>query len=204
MKHVNLQLASKRVLPSHCPVWMKAIATLLFVALFNAFWLNAYAQTRNITGNVTSSDDNSALPGVNVIIKGTSTGTVTDLEGSYTLEIPGGSVVLVFSSVGYVSEEVNITNETVMDMVMSADVTALDEIVVVGYGTERKGDVTGAISSVTSKDIHELPVVYIGNALQGRAAGVVSLASGSRPGDGVTIRIRGRRSLTADNIHCLL
>jgi TonB-linked SusC/RagA family outer membrane protein len=198
MKHVFLRMMSKRMLKGQLSNWSKAIMTAVII-MSSSFWVSVNAQTRMISGNVTSGDDNSALPGVNVVIKGTSSGTVTDLEGNYDLEIPQGTVVLVFSSVGYVTEEVNITNETIMNMVMTTDVTALEEIVVVGYGTQRKGDVTGAISSVTSKDIQELPVTDAGQALQGRAAGVVALSAGTRPGDGVTIRVRGRRSLTADN-----
>ena len=199
MKHVNSQMQSKRELVNPIHNWIRIFIVSVIILLSSAFWINVKAQTRVISGKVTSGEDNSALPGVNVIIKGTSTGSVTDAEGNYKLEIPEGTVVLVFSSVGYVTEEVSITNESELNMVMAPDVTALDEIVVVGYGTQRKGDITGAISSVTSKDIHELPVVDVGNALQGRAAGVVSLASGTRPGEGVTIRIRGRRSLTANN-----
>ncbi len=167
--------------------------------LLNSFCFNLYAQTREISGKVTSGEDQSALPGANVLVKGTSTGTVTDIEGNYALEIPTGSVVLVFSSVGFVTEEVTVTNQTVLNMELSPDVTALEEIVVIGYGTARKGDITGAIASVSSEDIQELPVTNAGQALQGRATGVMALASGNRPGDGVTIRVRGRRSLTATN-----
>jgi len=156
-------------------------------------------QQNMITGTVTSAEDESGLPGVNVIVKGTAHGTVTDVEGNYKFDVTGENPILVFSSVGFVTKEVAVGNQTVIDMILTPDLTALDEIVVVGYGTQQRGSVTGAISSVSAKDINELPVVDAGSALQGRVPGVLVLSAGNNPGDGVTIRIRGRRSLTATN-----
>lgn len=153
---------------------------------------------KTVTGTV-SSPDGSALPGVTVVVKGTTIGTVTGTNGQYTIEVPEEENILVFSFIGMKTNEVSVGNNTSIDVTLEEDVVGLEEVIAVGYGTQRKGSVTGSISSVDSEDIQELPVLDAGNALQGRAAGVVSMSSGSRPGDGVTIRVRGRRSLTASN-----
>ena len=98
-----------------------------------------------ITGRVTSTDDLGGLPGVNVILKGTSQGTVTDVEGNYLIDVPDENSILVFSSVGFVTQEIAVGNQTILDLVMTADITALEEIVVVGYGTQKKANLTGAV-----------------------------------------------------------
>ncbi|WP_083925249.1 SusC/RagA family TonB-linked outer membrane protein [Flexithrix dorotheae] len=151
-----------------------------------------------VSGKVVSSEDGEPLPGVSILIKGTTKGTNTNIDGEFSLNVNKGDH-LQFSFIGYKSHEVEIINQTVIDVSLDLDLEQLEEIVVVGYGTVRKGDITGAISSVSTKDIQELPVTNAGQALQGRATGVVALSNGNRPGDGVTIRIRGRRSLTATN-----
>ncbi|HEX8531775.1 MAG TPA: SusC/RagA family TonB-linked outer membrane protein, partial [Cytophagales bacterium] len=152
-----------------------------------------------VSGRVTAAEDNSPLPGVSVVVKGSTTGTVTDSDGRYKLNVPGTESVLVFSFVGYVSEEVAVGNRTSIDINLAADIEALSEVVVVGYGTQKKSQTTGAISSVGSKEIMELPITNARQALQGRAAGVDVIQTGSRPGGGVTVRIRGRRSINASN-----
>jgi TonB-dependent starch-binding outer membrane protein SusC len=144
----------------------------------------------NITGKVLSGEDNTGLPGVNIIVQGSTIGTVTDLTGNYSLEVPGQSSVLVFSSVGYVTEEVTVGTRTVIDITLNPDITALSEIVVVGYGTQERAKVTGAISSVSAKEITQTPVVSFDQALQGRAPGVFVVNSGS-PGRNPIVRIRG-------------
>lgn len=143
-----------------------------------------------ITGKVTSSDDKEGLPGVNVIVKGTSTGTVTDLEGNYNLNAPEDGT-LVFSSVGYLSEEIQIGSKSRIDLIMSPDITALEEIVVVGYGTVERRDVTGAIGSIKSVDITRANPVQAAAALQGQIAGVNINKMSNNPGEGYTIDIRG-------------
>ncbi|MDA3821896.1 MAG: SusC/RagA family TonB-linked outer membrane protein [Bacteroidales bacterium] len=152
---------------------------------------------RTVTGTVSSTDG--AMPGVTVVVKGTTIGTITDAEGQYSINVPEENEFLVFSFIGMKTEEVSVGNTTTINVSLEEDVVGLDEVIAIGYGTQRKGSVTGSISSVDSDDIQELPVIDAGRALQGRATGVVALASGTRPGDGVTIRIRGRRSLTATN-----
>jgi len=144
----------------------------------------------NITGTVLSGEDNSGLPGVNIIVQGTNIGTVTDIDGKYALEVPDANSVLVFSSVGFIREEVVVGTQTVINVTLSPDVTALSEIVVVGYGTQERAKVTGAISRVTPEEIMQTPVVSLDQALQGRAAGVFVTNSGA-PGRNPIVRIRG-------------
>ncbi len=144
-----------------------------------------------ITGKVTSTEDSEGLPGVNVIVKGTSNGTVTDIEGNYSLEVPGAEAILVFSSVGYTKQEVVVGSRSKIDLVLLVDLRALDEIVVIGYGTAEKKDVTGAISSVKGEDFKNIPVDGVDKALQGRIAGVQVVPNGGAPGASTSIRIRG-------------
>ncbi len=149
-----------------------------------------------ITGKVTSSEDKSGLPGANVIVQGTSTGTVTDIEGNYTIEVPDANAVLVFSSVGFVTQELAVGNQTVIDIVLSADVTALDEIVVVGYGEQKKVTVTGAVVDVKGDELVKSPAVDMTNSLAGRLPGVITIQNGGEPGyDGAEIKIRGTNTL---------
>jgi TonB-linked SusC/RagA family outer membrane protein len=171
----------------------------LLMSIILCFAFAAKAQNISITGTVTSSEDESGLPGVNVIVKGTSGGTVTDLDGNYALDVPGQESVLVFSSVGYIQEEVAIGTRTVVDMVMQEDVTALEEIIVVGYGTMKKSDVTGSLTSVSADDYDVQPITRIDQALQGRAAGVTVTQTSGAPGAGMKIRVRGANSISGNN-----
>ena len=152
-----------------------------------------------ITGRVTASETNSPLPGVTVALKGSSTGTVTDQDGLYRITVSNGQGTLVFSFVGYVKREEPINNRTSINMSLSQDLAAIEEVVVVGYGTRKKSDVTGSLSSVSAQQLKQVPVQSISQALQGRAAGVDVAASSFRPGDNPQIRIRGNRSLKATN-----
>ncbi len=157
------------------------------------------AQERIVTGKVRSSDDNSPLPGVNVAIKGTARGTTTDANGDYRINAPTAQSVLVFSSVGFEGMEVVAGNKSTVDVTLTSDNKILNEVVVIGYGSQKKSQTTGAISSVSSKEIAELPITNARQALQGRAAGVDVIQNGSKPGAGVTVRIRARRSINASN-----
>jgi len=155
-------------------------------------------QTRKITGKVTAFDTDEGLPGVNVVEKGTSNGTVTDIQGNYSLEVSEGAI-LVFSSVGYTQEEVEVGNRSVVDLVMTQDIQQLQELVVVGYGTQKRKDVTGAISSVDAKTIESIPSNSFEQAIQGRLPGVQVTQSNPAPGGGLSIRIRGNNSITGNS-----
>ncbi len=156
-------------------------------------------QSITITGRVTASDNNEALPGVNVVVKGTSQGTVTDVNGNFRIDAPGAQSILVFSSVGYLSEEVTIGTRSVINMGLSPDVTALEELVVVGYGTQRKSDLTGSVTSLSSEDIHIGVNVSLDQMMQGRVPGVQVTQASSAPGGGVSVRIRGGNSISGSN-----
>jgi len=153
-------------------------------------------QQQRITGTVTDVSGQ-PLPGVNVIVTGTAQGAITDLAGRYTLDIPQGSKSLTFSFVGMEVQEVSIGTLTQIDVIMREAVTGLDEVVVVGYGTQRKSDITGSVVSVSNEQITARPVKNIFESLQGKAAGV-DITTSLRPGEVGMISIRGRRSLTAD------
>src|SRR5690554_3391754 len=150
-----------------------------------------------VSGTVTDQNGN-PLPGVTVSVSGTSIGTATDLEGKYTLSVPEGST-LVFSFIGFESQRIEVGSRTVIDVTLNEDMTSLDEVVVVGYGTERRSDLTGAITSVDGEELQKLAVPRIDQALQGQAAGVQISNVQNQPGGGVNIRIRGQNSITGDN-----
>jgi TonB-linked SusC/RagA family outer membrane protein len=159
---------------------------------------NSYAQERLVTGTVTSSDGE-VLVGVNVILKGTSTGTVTDVNGNYNLTLPTDGGTLVFSFIGFTSEEVAIGSRTTVNVSLEEDVQALNEVVVIGYGTVKKSDLTGAVASVKPDDLNQGAIVSIDQALQGRVAGVRINQASAEPGGGINIRIRGAGSISAGN-----
>ncbi len=142
-----------------------------------------------VTGVITDTESN-PIPGANIIVKGTSLGTTTDSDGRFALDVPDASSVLVISFIGYLSQEVVVGNQTNINVTLEADVRQLSEVVVVGYGTQKKASVTGAISSVSAAEISTQPVVNVGQALQGRVAGVTVTNNGA-PGEAPIIRIRG-------------
>jgi len=144
-----------------------------------------------ITGRVTSGEDQEGLPGVNVIVKGSSMGTVTDIDGNYKLDVPSAESILTFSSVGFVSEEVVVGNQAFINVTMIPDLTALDEIVVVGYTVKKKSDITGSIASISSEQIDKIEAPTLAHALQGVAPGVYVKNNSGQPGGGLSVRIRG-------------
>ncbi len=155
-------------------------------------------QAINITGRITSSDDGEGLPGVNVIVKGTLTGTVTDIEGNYRLNAPENGI-LVISSVGYISEEVSVGGRSVIDFAMTTDVTSLDEIVVIGYGEQKKANLTGSVVTVGEADFENRVVSNPIQALQGKVAGLrVTQTTGTPGNEGLSFQIRGANSFSSD------
>ncbi|MGK7395559.1 MAG: SusC/RagA family TonB-linked outer membrane protein [Candidatus Cyclobacteriaceae bacterium M3_2C_046] len=152
--------------------------------------LEILIQARHVTGTVTSFEDGTGLPGVNVVEKGTRNGTVTDVQGDFALDVSEGAT-LIFSSVGYTTEEIAIGNRSVLDLVMSQDIQQLQELVVVGYGTQKKSDISAAISSIDGEEIAKVPVTSFDNAIQGRIPGVVVNSNSGQPGGVNSVRIRG-------------
>lgn len=152
-----------------------------------------------VQGTVTDQETGEPLPGVNILVKGAGTGTVTDMDGRYTVEVPDGNSILVFSFIGYASQEIAVNGRSIIDVQISPDLQSMQEVLVVGYGTQEKSQITGAISSVSSTDIQSVPVISADQALQGRAAGVDVMAASHSPGSGATVRIRGINSINANN-----
>ncbi|MGK7395081.1 MAG: SusC/RagA family TonB-linked outer membrane protein [Candidatus Cyclobacteriaceae bacterium M3_2C_046] len=162
---------------------------LTFMAIAMAMALGAYAQ-RTVTGMVTDLETGSALPGVNVLVKGTGEGTVTDVDGDYSIRIPGDAAVLVFSYVGYTSEEITVMDRDVINIALTLDIEQLSEVVVTGYSTQSKRDITGSVSTVSAEELTAIPTATVEQQLQGRAPGV-NVISDNRPGGGAQVRIRG-------------
>lgn len=144
-----------------------------------------------VRGTVISGSDKLGLPGVNILEKGTSNGTITDIEGHYTLTVSGPDVTIVFTYIGYKSQEINVNGQSTIDLVLEEEVEFLDEVVVVGYGVQRKIDLTGAISSIETEEFNSIPVTNVGSAIQGKAAGVQVIQNSGAPGSEASIKIRG-------------
>ncbi|MEI9921972.1 MAG: TonB-dependent receptor [Bacteroidota bacterium] len=170
---------------------------ILLLAIAWCLCFTAMAQGRTVTGKVTAAEDGTVLPGVSVVIKGTTTGTVTDANGSYTLLIPEGGTILSFSFIGLKAQEVEIGNRAVIDVQMTNDVTQLSEIVVTGYSETSQRNLVSAIGSVGSQSLQNVALTDVSQMLQGRAAGVQSASGTGQPGAVQSIRIRGTSTLTS-------
>lgn len=153
---------------------------------------------RTITGRVVD-DKNESIPGVSVVIKGTQRGTVTNADGTYKLDVPEGNAQLVFSYVGYLSQDIAVGNQTTINVTLKSDNKVLDEIVVIGYGTARKSDLTGAVSGVKEAELMERPAPSLNQQLSGRLPGVQVNTNSGRPGGRTTVRIRGFSSINSSN-----
>lgn len=175
---------------------MKPKLLVLITLLLAGYWTSGQ-QTR-ISGRVTAADDGSDLPGVSILEKGTTNGTVTNAQGEYSLNAAAGGT-LVFSFVGYASQEIAISGRSSIDVVMQIDVQSLDEIVVVGYGQQERKDVTGSVVAISSEDFNKGVIGSPQDLLVGKLAGVQITSGGGAPGSGSTIRIRGGSSLSASN-----
>jgi TonB-linked SusC/RagA family outer membrane protein len=176
---------------------MKKYVTLILATIV----LAGYAQAQTVLTGKVSDANGDPMIGVSVYIKGTSAGTVTDLEGTYQLNVPAGSEagVLTFSLVGYIPQEVSIGNRTDISVVLQEDTKLLDEVVITGYTSQERTKITGAVSTVSSENLNKVPVSSVDQALQGRAPGVVVSQNTGAPGEGVSVRIRGVGSINSGN-----
>ncbi len=172
----------------------------LFILLTLLFGFSSYAQgTYDVTGNVKGAEDDMPIPGVNVIKVGTTSGTATDFDGNFKLNVTSGDV-LEFSSVGYATKKVTITGQKTINVNLSEDTNTLDEVVVIGYGARKKSDITGSVSSVKAEELNAFPVLNAEQAIQGRAAGVsVQSNNGGEPGAPISVQIRGNSSINASS-----
>ncbi len=148
----------------------------------------------SLSGKVLSSDNGQPLPGVSVVVKGTQQGAITDVDGRYNLVVPNQESILVFSFVGYLSQEVKVMNQSVINITLNADIKALNEVVVTGYTTQSRRDITGAVSVIDADKLLAVPATNLAQQLQGRAAGV-TVGTDNTPGGGVSVRVRGYGTL---------
>lgn len=172
----------------------------LFIALLLLCFSNFYAQEKiTVSGTVSEGDTNSVLPGVSVMLKGTAIGTSTDFDGIFTIKNVPSNAILVFSYLGFNNKEVKVSGQKNIKVSLDPSAESLDEIVVVGYGTSKKSDLTGSVVTISGSTIKELPIPNVAEALTGRLAGVQVLSSEGSPDSEIKIRIRGGGSLTQDS-----
>ena len=172
-----------------------SFAALFAVCILHSAQAAELTQAKSVSGMV-SDEGGTPIPGVNILVKGTRAGTVTDADGKYTLTLPDASSMLVFSYIGYVTREIIIGNQTVIDVVLMEDMQRIDEVIVVGYGTQRKKDLTGSIASVSGEALGEMPALSFDQALQGKVAGVQITQTTGAPGGNVNVIVRGISSIT--------
>lgn len=177
----------------------KPLMRIIFFALIGLFIvLPVAAQKRNIVGTVNDASGDPMI-GVSVVLKGTSVGTITDFNGNYSIETSSNKDVLIFSYVGYETKTLQVGSGNVMNVTLREDTKILEELVVVGYGTQKKSDLTGSVVSVKAEDMNAIPTSSVAEMLRGQAAGVVVTQNSARPGGTSDILIRGKRSLTGGN-----
>ncbi|MDF1548262.1 MAG: TonB-dependent receptor [Bacteroidales bacterium] len=173
--------------------WLRVLPLLAALILMS---FSVGAQT--ITGKVTD-ENGDGLVGVNILVKGTNIGTISDMNGIYKISVPEGATTLIFSSIGYQQQEVEIGGRTVVDLQMKVNEESLGEVVVIGYGEVRRDEVTSSIASVSEKDLKDLSVTGIDQALQGKLSGVMVTNNSGQPGGGVALRVRGLTSINSND-----
>ena len=165
--------------------------TVLIIMFFLGMAAFSSAQVRTISGTVTTSDTKETLPGASVVVKGTTTAAMTDINGKFSIGIPQGQATLVVSYVGYVTKEVGVGLEDIIDVVLDPKKEMLDEVVVIGYGTVKKSDLTGSVGSVKSDDLVKITASNPMQSIQGKVTGVQVTSISGAPGDNPVVRIRG-------------
>ncbi|MBN1986816.1 MAG: TonB-dependent receptor plug domain-containing protein, partial [Prolixibacteraceae bacterium] len=174
----------------------KGFLAFLLIAIIMAFTLDSSAQQKQISGSI-SDPDGAPVPGVTVIVKSTTVGTVSGPDGKFELAVPADAATLVFSYIGMVTQEIQIGNQTIFNVTMQPDVIGLEEVVAVGYATRKAGELTGAVSTVQASDIEEMAVNDASEAL--RAVAGVTVLESNTPGEGATIRVRGLGTINDNN-----
>ena len=178
--------------------FQKVLRSILILPFCFLMSVVALAQNRTVTGKVLDSKDGSGIPGASVLIKGTRTGTNTNAEGAFSINVPTTSSTLVISAVGFAEQQVAIGDGPV-NVTMEASGSNLNEVVVVGYGTARRKDLTGSVSTVAAKDFNKGTYTSPDQLIQGKAAGVLVINNTGQPGGSTTIRIRGSSSIRSGN-----
>ena len=159
---------------------------------------SAFAQVK-VSGTVTDSATNESMIGAGVLVKGTTNGVVTDVDGHYEITVPSGDVVLEFTCIGYSAKSIPVSGRSVINVAMDVDATVLDDVVVVGYSVQKKRDVLGAVSKVTGTELTKVPVASVSQSLQGRIAGVEVTSQTGAPGSSISVRVRGSSSISSSN-----
>jgi len=155
-----------------------------------------FAQTREVSGVVISGEDNLPLPGASIVVKGTTNGTVTDIDGKFALSLSGSSDVLVLSFIGFTPLEISVGDRTLFNLTLLPDTKSLEEVIIVGYGVQKKETITGSVATVKGSELVKSPAMNLSNSIAGRMSGVVAVNRSGEPGnDGSGIRIRGSNSL---------
>ena len=183
---------------------MRVSIMIFFVAITSVHARNSLTEAgitdnvsiQNIVTGTVKDASGMPLPGVNIVVKGSKQGTQTDFDGNYSLEIPQANAVLVFSYLGQKTQEIVVNGQKVINVIMEEDASQLDEVVVIGYGTVKRSDLTGSVASIKSSEITEIPNNDIVSSMQGRAAGVQITSGDGAPGGGINIRIRGTSTIT--------
>ena len=173
------------------------IISLAFLIVF-LFISTIHAQTKTVSGTITEVN-NVPVPGVNILVKGTSNGTTSDFDGNFTIDNVNSTDILVISYLGFKSQEIVVGDQLTINIILEEDASQLDEVVVIGYGTSSKKELTSAVSQVKGEAIRNQPVSRVDQALQGRATGVEVVSNNGAPGNGATIRIRGNSSIQGNN-----
>lgn len=174
----------------------KMILLLLVLVINSAF---AGSQQALVTGKITDLNSGAPLPGVNIIIKGTTKGVSSNFDGTYSIDVSSPKDVLVFSFLGYTAQEISVGNNKNINIKLAESTQQLDEMVVIGYGAMKKRNLTGSITSISSKSLENTPIKDVMSALQGRASGVQVVSNSGAPGDGITVTVRGQSSLNSGN-----
>ncbi len=184
----------ERTMPHINKAFLPFIIGILFICTHNV-----YGQSKTITGTVTDGDLGGPLPGATVLVKGTTNGASTDFDGRYTLNSVNPNATLVVSYIGYISQEINLAGRTNVNILLKPDMQALEEVIVIGYGTSKKSDLTGSVVAIGGDDLKKQSISSVAEALTGRLAGVQVTSSEGSPDAEVNIRIRGGGSLTQDS-----
>lgn len=183
---------------------LKTMKKLLLIPLLIFCVIQVFAQEKTVTGKVTDGENGEPLPGVNVIVDGTQQGTVTDIDGQYSITVSSDQAVLVYSFVGYNQEKATIAGRTVINMQLIPELQALDEVVVIGYGTMKRSDLTGAVASIKQEDIAATKATNLIQVMQGKVAGLDLYQRSGESGASFNVTLRGDRSINANNSPLIL
>jgi TonB-dependent starch-binding outer membrane protein SusC len=185
---MRLTKTSKKISQHFKKKMLMGLIILLFINVINA-------QERTVQGLVTD-ESKVPIPGANIVIKGTTTGTLSDIDGKFSLKVPSANTVFVISFMGYETQEIQVGEQTSLDVALKEKTTELEKVVVIGYGVQKKSDLTGAVASISSEQITKTPSTGIVQALQGKAAGVQVFNNSGMPGAGIQVRVRGINTIT--------